>query len=121
MDIADYFYKPLKVSEVIEIAKQFNITDENPYQNFPNLYSEWDTKLELNSICYLDEDVEIDDDTDEEIYPKFVQENNLTVLCYGMYFIDALDYTKQNKENFSNQDFINALTYYLQNDTYLEF
>lgn len=120
-DIRQYFYKPLTVSKVIKIAKEFNITDENPYQNFPNLYSEWDTKLELNSICYLDEYAEIDDDTDDEIYPKFIQENNLWLLCYGWYFIEQLDYVAEQKENFSDQDFLNALNHYLDKDTYLEF
>ncbi|MDO4431619.1 MAG: hypothetical protein Q4B95_10120 [Lonepinella koalarum] len=120
MNITDYFHKPLKVSEVIEIAKKFNVVDENPYSNFPFLYADYDAILALDTICYLDKEVDVDDNG-EEIYPKFIQENNLWLLCQGWYFIDILDYTRENKKNFSKQDFINALNYYLQNDSYLEF
>lgn len=119
-DIRQYFYKPLTVSEVIEIAKEFIVIDKNAEDNFPYLYSNFDSELELDTICYLGEGVEVTDDS-KEIYPKFIQENNLWVLCQGWYFIEQLEYVSEQKENFSNQDFLDALNYYLDKDTYLEF
>lgn len=120
LDIRQYFYKPLTVSEVIEIAKEFIVIDKNAEDNFPYLYSNFDSELELDTICYLGEGVEVTNDS-KEIYPKFIQENNLWILCQGWYFIEQLDYVAEQKENFSNQDFLDALNYYLDKDTYLEF
>lgn len=119
-NIRQYFYKPLKVSEVIQIAKEFIITNENVEDDFPFLYADYDAILALDTICYLGENVEVTDDG-KEIYPKFIQENDLWVLCQGWYFIEQLEYVAEQKENFSDQDFLDALNYYLDKDTYLEF
>lgn len=119
-NIRQYFYKPLTVSKVIEIAKEFITTNENAEDDFPYLYADFDAELTLDTICYLGENVEVIDNN-KEIYPKFIQENNLWVLCQGWYFIEQLEYVAEQKENFSNQDFLDALNYYLKNDTYLEF
>lgn len=119
-NLSDYLYKAMNVSDILDIAKLFNETDDNPYQIFPTIYSNLGVeKITLDTVCFLGESSQVSDDG-LEVYPDFITQNGLSVLCYGFTFIEIFDYISETKESFSVQDFINVLNYYIENDDYLD-
>lgn len=71
-----------------------------------------------NLNCYI-ENYPIVNESDEELYPDFVIQNNLELFYYGNQFLDVINNTKHQKETASTNDFISALNYYLDNDDFI--
>lgn len=115
----NYFHTKITISDAIDYAKIFNEDENDKFARFPYLYaSQTKPPLKLESNCYLAESPKIIND--EEVYPEFVNTNSLNVLCTGDVFIDVYDALESEKENFTKNDFIRALNYYLENDEFIE-
>ena len=57
----------------------------------------------------------------KEVFPDFVNENELDILCSGDVFMDVYDDLDERYPNFTKDQFIDALNYYMDNDDYIEF
>ena len=75
--------------------------------------------LDLETVCYLDNGPKIIDG--KEVFPDFVNENGLDILCSGDVFMDVYDDLDERYPNFTKDQFIDALNYYMDNDDYIEF
>lgn len=118
MSIKELYKRKLTVSEVIDIAEVFNSDEINIFEVFPYLYGYSDNPIALDTVCYLDAPPNIDDD--QELFPKFVLENRLNVICTGEVFIDVYDYIVETTENFSKENFIRCINHYLEYDDFLD-
>lgn len=73
------------------------------------------------TICYVDDYPEINDD-DEEEYSVFVKNNNLCNVCSGDILEDVLGNVLYQKGVGSTiTDYVAALNYYLENDNFMDF
>lgn len=77
--------------------------------------------FELKTIVYLDEVVDVDDDTDEEIYPEFAIKSDLKWYFSGQVFNDIIDNIKYQLKNPSVQDYIKNLNNYSEHDCFYTF
>ena len=115
-----YLQKKISISDAIDYAKIFNEDKSNKFARFPYLYAaEADDPLRLTTVCYLDSAPKVVDGI--ENYPDFVKKNNLDVLCPGDVFIDTYDALESQKQDFTKDDFIKGLNYYIENDDFMDF
>ncbi|WP_225748628.1 MULTISPECIES: hypothetical protein [Eikenella] len=121
MGLGNFYNQQLSLSEVIDCAKLFNNNDTDKFAKFPYLYSadEDSGPLKLTTSCYLSDSPEIIDK--KEVFPKLVLENGLSVLCSGEIFMDVYDDLDDRYPDFTKEQFIAALNYYMDNDDYIEF
>lgn len=118
------FRVPYKLYEIIErIKNEYIKKGMNYFYNSQSfcIYSSPDTinNIKLESICYLDDYAEIDDDTDEETYSTFVIENNLELLFTDELLQDVISSAIDKKSDISNEDILKAICYYEEYDTFI--
>jgi len=84
------------------------------------------TKVEIcnrdnqpDDIFYIDGQPDVMEDCD--VFPAFVQENNLTVFCSGENLIDVFENAIAQKKDILDMELLNALQYYLAVDGYYIF
>ncbi len=113
-----HFSQPYSLGHIIkEIAlylKEHNFSDEDYC-----LYSK-KVNFQPDQICFIDKYPEINED-DEEVFPNFVVENDLELFYYGQQFEDVLFNVMEQKEDPSENDFLRALEFFLDNDSFMEF
>ena len=78
-----------------------------------------DNELRLNTVCCVTAPPDFDDETDEEIIPEFAVENEMDGSIISEIFQDVIVSALVQKENVTNEELINALNYYLDNDTFM--
>ena len=61
------------------------------------------------------------DQNDKEVYPQDAVSRGLSYIYSGEQFADVILSVIEQKPSPSNQDFIDALNYYLENDDFLDF
>lgn len=61
------------------------------------------------------------DKKDKEVYPQDVVSAGFSYIYSGEQFADVIISVMEQKASASNQDFIDALNYYLENDDFLDF
>ncbi len=61
------------------------------------------------------------DETDNEVYPQDAASRGLSYIYSGEQFADVILSVIEQKPSASNQYFIDALNYYLENDDFLDF
>lgn len=84
------------------------------------VYSKEDN-IHLNSRCYIDEYPEIDDNTYEERLPRFIIENELELVYRDELLQDVVVSALSRKKNVSNEELMDAVNFYDDNDSFLEF
>lgn len=122
MNLDKFYRRKISISEVIDCARLFNDDDTDKFAKFPYIYissDEDESILDLETVCYLDNGPKIIDG--EEVFPDFVNENRLDILCSGDVFMDVYDDLDERYPNFTKVQFIDALNYYMDNDNYIEF
>lgn len=72
-----------------------------------------------DTICYLDDYPDIDDD-DKEIYTDFVTERKLVMFYSGEQFEDVIGNMLSQKMDSVVEDFISGINYYREHDDYLD-
>ena len=87
-----------------------------------SLYIQQDeeTGLSLQTPCYLDNSPDLSSD-DEMIFPEFVRQNQLCLYISGNLFYDVIQNLSLQHPDFSDADAVDALDYYLKNDTFKDF
>lgn len=111
-----------KFYEVInELREQYIEIGEKELYKDNNwcVYSKGDD-INLNSNCYIDEYPEIDDDTYEERLPEFILNKELELVFRDELLQDVVVSTLKRKENASNEELMEAIKYYDDNDSFLE-
>ena len=146
MNLDKFYRRKISISEVIECARLFNDDDTDKFAKFPYIYissDEDESILDLETVCYLDNGPKIIPEQSLDIngvainpvardYPsEFIQtgistidglnENGLDILCSGDVFMDVYDDLDERYPNFTKDQFIDALNYYMDNDDYIEF
>ena len=122
MNLIKFYRRKISISEVIDCARLFNDDDTDKFAKFPYIYissDEDESILDLETVCYLDNGPKIMDG--KEVFPDFVNENELDILCSGDVFMDVYDDLDERYPNFTKDQFIDALNYYMDNDDYIEF
>ena len=122
MNLDKFYRRKISISEVIDFARLFNDDDTDKFAKFPYIYissDEDESILDLETVCYLDNGPKIIDG--KEVFPDFVNENRLDILCSGDVFMDVYDDLDERYPNFTKDQFIDALNYYMDNDDYIEF
>ena len=122
MNLDKFYRRKISISEVIDCARLFNDDDTDKFAKFPYIYissDEDESILDLETVCYLDNGPKIMDG--KEVFPDFVNENELDILCSGDVFMDIYDDLDERYPNFTKDQFIDALNYYMDNDDYIEF
>ncbi|MCT4597231.1 MAG: hypothetical protein N4A50_05060 [Vallitalea sp.] len=109
-----FIRKPLKIEQLVVIeCKTLESYD---------LYVKKNTDFfDEQTIIYLDEAVDVDDDTDEEIYPDFAIKSDLEWYFSGQVIYDIIDNTKYQLKNPSVQDYIKNLNNYSEHDCFYTF
>lgn len=72
-----------------------------------------------DTICYLDDYPDIDDD-DKEIYTDFVTERKLVLFYSGEQFEDVIGNMLSQKMDSAIEDFISGINYYREHDDFLD-
>ena len=122
MNLDKFYRRKISISEVMDCARLFNDDDTDKFAKFPYIYissDEDESILDLETVCYLDNGPKIMDG--KEVFPDFVNENELDILCSGDVFMDVYDDLDERYPNFTKDQFIDALNYYMDNDDYIEF
>ncbi len=112
-----------KLSEVISIFS--NMIIENGVDNFLDdvdfcIYTEAFVDVASgDTICYLDEYPDIDDD-DQEVYTDFVTERKLVMFFSGEQFEDVIGHMLSQKEDASIEEFVAGINHYREHDDFLD-
>lgn len=78
--------------------------------------------FDLNTIVYLDESPELDEEAESiEIYPEYIQDNNLEWYFFGQTVWDIIFNTKLQIEFPQLSDFIKNLNHYDEHDCFYDF
>ena len=72
-----------------------------------------------DTICYLDEYPDIDDD-DQEVYTDFVTERKLVMFFSGEQFEDVIGHMLSQKEDASIEEFVAGINHYREHDDFLD-
>lgn len=80
-----------------------------------------DMELTLASECCIADFPEVDDDTDEETYPDFAIENEMDGCLLPELVQDVVLSALEQKNDATNEEILEALNYYLDNDCFMEF
>ncbi len=80
-----------------------------------------DDELFLTTGCCVTAPPDFDEDTDEEIIPELAVENEMDGSILPEIFQDVIISAMAQKEDVTNEELIDALNYYLDNDTFMMF
>ena len=121
MNLNKFYRRKISVSDVIDCADYSMMMTLISLPNFHIYYFFW-WRWEYSwfrTVCYLDNGPKIIDG--KEVFPDFVNENGLDILCSGDVFMDVYDDLDERYPNFTKDQLIDALNYYMDNDDYIEF
>jgi len=83
-----------------------------------------DNQLALDKLYVIDDPV-IVNEHDEDVFPDYIVQNQLWLACYGSIMVDVislvLEEAAQQQTTPSLVFLVDALNYYLDNDSYLDF
>jgi hypothetical protein len=104
----------MKLNDIIGIMVKSRCEDDNfcIYGSDGELYG--DKEYLVSGYPQVDEN-------DNEVYPQDAASRGLSYIYSGEQFADVILSVIEQKPSASNQDFIDALNYYLENDDFLDF
>ena len=83
------------------------------------LYGKEDGELALARLYWVSDYPDVVEDSD--VYPTEVTERDLQLVYYGEQLIDVLSVALEEKPEASHQDWVEALNYYQQHDSFMPF
>lgn len=102
-----------------EIISFFKSGDNSLGQDFCLYSKDPDDELSHDQSCYID-DYPSGDDDGNDIFPDFIQKNNLELIYYGEQLIDAITNINHQVKNPDISLIIKALNYFMDNDDFLK-
>ena len=124
--------EPYQLSQLIEVianeAYEFEYSDRHSFMDTGfDLYADKDHDVDVwyaDLVCYAVDGLTVND-KGEEVYPDFVTEKGLVFISSGEMFEDVI-YAAVYHKGLKNsrptmEEYISALNYYRQNDSYLLF
>lgn len=78
-------------------------------------------EFDENTIVYLDESIDVNEDTDEEIYPEYAASFNLQWYFSGQVIWDIIENTRLQLKNPTIEDYISNFNYYNIHDCFYDF
>lgn len=104
----------MKLKDIIDIMVKSRCEDDNfcIYGSDGELFGEKE---------YLVSGYPQVDENDKEVYPQDAVSRGLSYIYPGEQFADVILSVIEQKSSASNQDFIDALNYHLENDDFLDF
>lgn len=85
------------------------------------LYISDDDELSLTTACCVTAPPDFDEETDEEIIPEFAVENGMEGSVLPETLQDVISSALEQKQEATNEELLEALNYYLDNDTFMVF
>ena len=79
-----------------------------------------DEEISLTSECYILDYPEIDDDTDEEVFPQKAIENQMDIVYRPELIQDAIIAALHQKPDAANNELLCAINYYIQHDSFMK-
>jgi hypothetical protein len=114
METEKYVRTPISLEQLFKLDN--DMLDEH------DLYAKKDiVKFDINTLVYLDDLIDVDDDTDDEIYPSFALDLNLQWLFSGQVISDIIVNTQHQLTNPTVNDYIKNFIYYHQHDCFITF
>ncbi|MBB5195536.1 DUF7716 domain-containing protein [Anaerocolumna cellulosilytica] len=104
----------------ISLEQLFKL-DNDLLEEYDLYVKEGMVEFDKNTIVYLDDPLDVDDDTEDEIYPNFAQEHDLQWLFSGQVINDIIVNTQHQLPNPTVKDYIKNLIYYNENDCFFTF
>ncbi len=101
--------------------EQLFILDTDLLEEYDLYVKEDMIEFDENTIVYLDDPLDVDDDTEDEIYPSFAQELDLQWFFSGQVINDIIVNTQHQLVNPAVKDYIINFIYYNKNDCFLTF
>ena len=83
------------------------------------LYGKEDGELALDSLYWVSDYPDVVEDRD--VYPTDVAKQDLQLVYYGEQLFDVLSVALEEKPDASHKDFVEALKYYHQHDSFMHF
>jgi len=116
-------YKLIKIITIVAknimengVNKQLNYED----MNFCLYTKEYEKLASTDTVCYLDDYPDVDDE-DREIYSSFVVEEKLEFFFSGENLEAVIGNALYQKDKASIAEFIAALNYYIGHDAFIQF
>ena len=107
-------YQELSLEQMIEQLRADQLTSDDFC-----LYGKEDGELALDRLYWVSDDPDVIEDRD--IYPADVVEQDLQLVYYGEQLLDVLSIALEEKPYASHKDFVEALKYYHQHDSFMTF
>ncbi|UXM95599.1 hypothetical protein N5853_02915 [Bartonella sp. HY329] len=104
-----------KLSTIIEAFAEPLRVDQDNYYDYNGfcLYCKVDADdLELDQLYYIDDYGDDDDDSNQDVYPEFITQNNLYFVCHGEAFINAMSMVLSEIEQPTLENFVDGINYY---------
>lgn len=86
-----------------------------------HLYIADDEELFLTTACCVTAPPDFDEETDEEIIPAFAVENGMEGSVLPEIFQDVICSALEQKREATNEELLEALNYYFDNDVFMTF
>ena len=107
-------YQELSLEQIIEQMRVNKLSSDDFC-----LYAKEDGDLALARSYWVSDYPDVVEDRD--VYPTEVAEQNLQLVSYGEQLIDVLTVALEEKPDASLQDLVEALKYYHQHDSFMNF
>ena len=107
-------HQELSLEQMIEQLRADQLTSDDFC-----LYGKEDGELALGRLYWVSDYPDVIEDRD--IYPADVVEQNLQLVYYGEQLLDVLTVALEEKPDASHKDFVEALKYYHQHDSFMPF
>jgi len=114
METEKYVRTPISLEQLFKI-------DTNLLEEYDLYVKEDMVEIDENTIVYLDNPLDVNDDTEDEIYPSFAQEYDLHWFFSGQVINDIIVNTQHQLSNPTVKDYIKNFIYYNENDCFLTF
>lgn len=109
-------------TEIIDEIKEMYLKDgDNAFYKDSGwcLYAK-NSKIKLDSECYVLPYPEVDDETYEEEMPEFAVQNNLEFVYRDEMLQDVIATAVDEDEDISNKKILKAIKYYDEYDTFMD-
>jgi len=108
------FQEAIKITDLIDLIRLEQDRDCDYC-----VYGKGDSSnIEIDSICYIDDYSDIDDD-DNETYPDFVTNNSLELWYRDELVQDVVFNCLHQNKSVSNSKILEAIKYYSSNDCFM--